>query len=441
MSDIAKVPPDERPENRHSPLAVHWLGAGLSSTPGLVRLANSVRSLSVWDRDLERARNAVRAARDAHPNSRARAEALGWKRMRSAVRAGDVIVSMLPGEYHARVARLCVDRGAHFVCSSYLTRPVEELHREGVRKGLCLVNEVGLDPGIDHLFAHDLFDRYRESAVFSPDHRLSFRSYCGGLPQVLDAFRYRFSWSPAGVLKALRAPARWIDGAEVRQSDKPWQTIRETAVPVASGGMETFEAYPNRDSLPFRQRYGLDPSWNVDEFVRGTLRPHGWSDAWRGVFAELDALDALPSELADARLHALSDDLWTRHACSPGEADRVVLSVELEVRTSEGQPLWHKRLWLDERGDETATAMARLVSWTVSLAVEDVIHGRTPSGVQTTPAGQTDVTRWIEQLETLGVRSRVTHGTNSIDRCVALQRGVRTLFAPRERRSGASAIR
>ena len=185
--------------------------------------------------------------------------------------------------------------------------------------------------------------------------------------------------------------------------------------------MEAFEAYPNRDSLPFRHRYRIDPDWKVDEFVRGTLRPRGWSAAWRHIFAELDALEELPDAVADERLRALSDDLWAEHAYAQGEVDRVVLSVELEVRTPEGQPVWHQRRWLDECGDETSSAMARLVSWTVSMAVEDVIHGRSPVGVQATPAELANVMRWIDRLDELGVRTRLSHGSTGIDRCIALK--------------------
>jgi saccharopine dehydrogenase-like NADP-dependent oxidoreductase len=148
--------------------------------------------------------------------------------------------------------------------------------------GVAVVNEVGLDPGIDHLMAHRLVADYRASAAFAPENVLSFQSLCGGLPKAPNAFRYKFSWSPVGVLKALLAPSRSIRNFTELDMARPWEALTryDAPAPVA----ESFEVYPNRDSLPYMAEYGFAPEWRVRDFVRGTLRLNGWAEAWAEVF-------------------------------------------------------------------------------------------------------------------------------------------------------------
>jgi len=122
----------------------------------------------------------------------------------AALEAGDVVVSMLPGDWHVPLAELAISKGANFVSSSYIAPEMRALDAKAKAAGVALVNEVGLDPGIDHLMAHALMADYRASAAFDAENHLSFISYCGGVPKIPNDFRYKFSWSPLGVLKALR---------------------------------------------------------------------------------------------------------------------------------------------------------------------------------------------------------------------------------------------
>ena len=184
-------------------MTIHWCGTGLSSVPGLRRLISAGLPVTVWNRTVEKAQAAVGdIATDIRPYA---PEALA-----PALAPGDVVVSMLPADQHVALARMCIDHAAHFVSSSYIAPEMAALDPDARMAGVALVNEVGLDPGIDHLMAHDLVEDYRRSPACQPGNVLSFTSYCGGVPKVSNAFRYKFSWSPLGVLKALRSPSCWI---------------------------------------------------------------------------------------------------------------------------------------------------------------------------------------------------------------------------------------
>jgi len=224
---------------------IHWLGAGLSSAPGIIELAKKTTPIIVWNRSLSKAEQALKKD-DVEIDIRQ----LDWEALTQTVKQGDVLVSMLPATMHLQVAQFCLTHQAHFVSSSYISPEMQALNSQAKAAGLCFVNEVGLDPGIDHLLAHLLVDAYQNSAQFSPDNQHYFRSYCGGFPKVANDFKYKFSWSPLGVLKALRSSAKWQDDGVMKTSNAPWEALSQYQASL-SHGIETFQAYPNRDSLPF----------------------------------------------------------------------------------------------------------------------------------------------------------------------------------------------
>lgn len=355
---------------------IHWCGAGLSAVPGLRRLIKAGRPMTIWNRTLDRAKEATAGLSG---DFDLRVFDLGD--LSAALKPSDIAVSMLPGEWHPVIAKACLAAGAHFASSSYVSPEMRALGGAAHDAGLVFVNEVGLDPGLDHMMAHDLVARYRESAAFDAANELSFYSYCGGLSEVPNEFRYKFSWSPLGVLKALRSPSRSLRGGETFDVARPWDAISAYELDLP-GGAETFEVYPNRDSLPFIEDYGFDPAWTVKDFVRGTLRYGGWSDAWSDIFAEVEGLSG-PS--GDARLKEMSEDLWRQHAVKEGEADRVVLSVELRAARG-GKTVWAEGWRLDAIGGPEGSAMARLVSIPLSLAVEAALEGGIAPGVSAAPA-------------------------------------------------------
>lgn len=374
---------------------VHWLGAGLSSVPGIRRLASSGTDMILWNRTLARATEALQGI-----ETTATAAQLDWDALAAAIAPGDVVVSMLPGTLHLQVANLCLERKAHFISSSYISPEMLELNDTAEMAGLCFVNEVGLDPGIDHLLAHSLVDEYKNSSSYDPKNSHYFRSFCGGFPKVANDFTYKFSWSPLGVLKALTSVASWKKAGEVQSIGTPWKAVTQYTAKIAGNTEQTFEAYPNRNSLPFMAQYGFLDEWNTQEFVRGTLRLSGWTKAWKYLFDEIESLE--PSN-AEQRLTELSDDLWDKYAYDEGEQDRVVLCVELEVRdANQEKVLWHKSYDIDEAGKNSGSAMGRLVSITVSLAVESVLNGELVKGVSAAPDKPGIVNDWLDKFRAMG---------------------------------------
>ncbi len=365
-------------------MTIHWCGTGLSAVPGLRRLIENGHPVTVWNRTEAKAREAVG---DLTQDIRAfDIDTLG-----AALEKGDVIVSMLPGDWHVPLAELALEKGADFVSSSYIAPEMRALDAKAKAADARLVNEVGLDPGIDHLMAHWLMADYRASDAFDPENALSFTSYCGGVPKIPNAFRYKFSWAPVGVLKALRSPSRSIRQFSELNVNRPWDALSRYDAPLPSP--ESFEVYPNRDSLPFMADYGFEEDWKVKDFVRGTLRLNGWAEAWADIFAEAGTA-------TDARLQEIADKLLEENAYDEGEPDRVVLCVALEAE-KDGVPVYHKTYVMDASGDERSSAMARLVSIPVSLAVESVLNREIPAGVSAAPSDPKLVQRYMGAVQTL----------------------------------------
>ncbi|MFT4927707.1 MAG: saccharopine dehydrogenase-like NADP-dependent oxidoreductase [Phenylobacterium sp.] len=388
---------------------IHWLGAGLSSTPGIKRLASGANPVIVWNRSLEKAQASL-ASLKGKSKDKLDIRALDWDNLSETVNAGDVVISMLPATMHLKVADLCLSKDAHFVSSSYISPEMAAIDAQAKAQNLCFVNEVGLDPGLDHLLAHSLVNNYKNAECFAPGNQHYFRSYCGGFPKVANDFKYKFSWSPLGVLKALRSPAQWLSQGQPNTSQAPWEALSEYHAQFANG-KEMFQAYPNRDSLPFVSHYGFEDNWDVQEFVRGTLRLAGWSTAWQGIF---DEVAQLSGEAGDLRLQQISRELEQKHSYDAGEPDRVVLCVELEVRSKDdGKTIWHQSYQLDSCGNAVGQAMARLVSLPVSLAVEAVIAGDISVGVSAAPSAPELVSGWLNKLEQLG--EVVSHSDHLID--------------------------
>ena len=369
-------------------MTVHWCGTGLSAIPGLRRLLRAGVDVCVWNRTAEKAREAVGDLTD-------NIHVFDKDALAAELSPGDVVVSMLPGDWHVPLAELCIEKHANFVSSSYIAPEMRALDEPARLAKVALVNEVGLDPGIDHLMAHHLVADYKASQAFDPANEISFISYCGGIPKTPNPFRYKFSWSPLGVLKALRSPSRSIRDFKPLDVARPWDAITSYEAPLETP--ESFEVYPNRDSIPFMKDYRFGEDWKVREFVRGTLRLNGWQEAWSDVFREIETLTGATGE---NRLKEMSDQFWAENAYDPGEPDRVVLCVGLKAE-KDGAAVWHKTYAMDAWGDNRGTAMARLVSVTVALAVESVLARKIPAGVSAAPSDPALVADWMKTVEDL----------------------------------------
>lgn len=366
-------------------MTIHWCGTGLSSGPGVRRLIGAGHPVVVWNRTVEKAREVVG---DLTQDIRA----YSLEALTAALQPGDVAISMLPADQHVAIANTCLQKGAHFVSSSYIAPDMRALDGAFRDAGLVSVNEVGLDPGIDHLMAHDLVARYRTSTAYHVDNELSFTSYCGGVPKIPNPFRYKFSWAPVGVLKALRSPSRSLKNFSELRVARPWDAITRYDAPLPVP--ESFEVYPNRDSYPFMSDYHFDSAWTVRDFVRGTIRLNGWADAWAPVFAEIETLSGPEG---DARLAEMAAGFLRDNAYAPGEPDRVVLFVSLRAQR-DGRVVFHETWAMDAWGDARGSAMGRLVSVPVSLAVESVLAREIPVGVHAAPHDPRLIARWMAEV-------------------------------------------
>jgi len=264
------------------------LGAGLVARP-LVQylLGQPDFQVTVASRTVEKARALI----GDRPNGHALAFDIEREpeRLDDLVAQADLAVSMLPYIHHLQVAHACLRHRRHLVTTSYVKDEMRALDGAARQAGVLFLNEIGLDPGIDHMSAMRIIDRVHASG----GRVVSFRSYCGGLPAPeanTNPFGYKFSWSPRGVLLAGRNDARYLeDGQVVEVPNRRLFATRHT-VPVE--GVGDLEAYPNRDSLPYIQLYGIPEARTM---YRGTLRYPGWCETWQK-FVELGLLDLTERE-------------------------------------------------------------------------------------------------------------------------------------------------
>jgi len=366
---------------------IHWVGTGLSAIPGIKRLIENGHKITVWNRTIEKAQSSLKGLSP-------EIQKFSIEALNSNLNKNDILISMLPGDWHVPLAKICLQNQAHFVSSSYISPEMLALNSDFKAANLACVNEVGLDPGIDHSMAHFLVNDLKNSLP-KKDVSVDFISYCGGVPKIPNPFRYKFSWSPAGVLKALKSPSKSIKNGEIWDVERPWDAITRYTAPLPEP--EEFEVYPNRDSLPFIKQYHFNPDWHINQFVRGTLRLDGWSKAWSSVFNEIENL-TFPE--GDARLQEMSNEFWVKNAYEENEPDRVILCVSLSAK-SNSETLYNKSYVLDAWGTQESSAMARLVSIPVATAVEAIKNGEIKSGVTSAPDSPHLVDRWMTMVESL----------------------------------------
>ena len=366
---------------------IHWVGTGLSAIPGIKRLIENGHKITVWNRTIEKAQSSLKGLSP-------EIQKFSIEALNSNLNKNDILISMLPGDWHVPLAKICLQKQAHFVSSSYISPEMLVLNSDFKAANLACVNEVGLDPGIDHSMAHFLVNDLKNSLPKN-DVSVDFISYCGGVPKIPNPFRYKFSWSPAGVLKALKSPSKSIKNGEIWDVERPWDAITRYTAPLPKP--EEFEVYPNRDSLPFLKQYHFNPDWHVNQFVRGTLRLDGWSKAWSNVFNEIENL-TFPE--GDTRLQEMSNEFWAKNAYEENEPDRVILCVSLSAK-SNSETLYHKSYVLDAWGTQESSAMARLVSIPVATAVEAIKNGEIKPGVTSAPDSPDLVDRWMVMVESL----------------------------------------
>lgn len=278
-------------------------GAGLVVRAHVRYLLDHGFEVTVASRTVSKAEDIL----NGHPNGTPMAYdiTVELERLGEIIADHDVAVSLLPWQFHPQVARACLEQGKHMVTTSYVKDEMAALDAEAREKGVILFNELGVDPGIDHMTAMKVIDRVQADG----GEVTTFQSYCGGLPAPEandNPFGYKFSWSPRGVLLAglndacYRRDGKVVDVPGVELFDHVWP------VSVAIEGEETaLEGYPNRDSMPYTEVYGIDPR---DVMFRGTLRFPGWCATMKQVarlgWLRTDGMDGLEGKTyADVTAH------------------------------------------------------------------------------------------------------------------------------------------
>ena len=261
------------------------LGAGLVTRPH-VRYLLDVPDLEVTvaSRTVSKAESLI----GGHPQGVAVAlDVSNEAELETLISQADLAVSMLPYVYHPKVAALCVKHRKHMVTTSYVKEQMQALDGPAREAGIILLNEIGVDPGIDHMSAMKVIHHVEGNG----GKIASFVSYTGGLPapEASDnPFGYKFSWSPKGVLLAGRNPARFQKGGKLVEI--PGEELFDNYWPVQIEGLGEFEGYPNRDSMPYRETYGIQPT---EWMFRGTLRNVGWCATLKKL-AEMGCFDDAP---------------------------------------------------------------------------------------------------------------------------------------------------
>ncbi|MFX0063064.1 MAG: saccharopine dehydrogenase C-terminal domain-containing protein [Candidatus Hermodarchaeota archaeon] len=244
------------------------LGAGLVAGPLVNYLLEHGYHVTVASRTLSKAETLI----GGHSNGKALEFDITKtpENLKDLVAETDLAVSLLPYIYHVDVAKQCIAHKKHLVTTSYVSDEMRALDAEAKAAGVVFLNELGVDPGIDHMSAMKIIDRVHKAG----GKIISFSSYCGGLPAPeanTNPYGYKFSWSPRGVLLAARNSGLYLkDGKKVFI---PGEELFKNYEIVDIETLGEFEGYPNRDSLKYIDLYNIPETKSM---FRGTLRNKGW---------------------------------------------------------------------------------------------------------------------------------------------------------------------
>ncbi len=405
------------------------LGAGLVSRP-LVRylLDQPETEVIIASRTVSKAEALI----EGHPKGRAVAATVQEKeKLETLVRECDVAISLLPWTYHLQVAELCLQHKTHMVTTSYVSPAMRALDQPARDQGLLFLNEIGLDPGIDHMSAMKMIHAIEKQG----GKVTSFESVCGGLPAPEandNPFGYKFSWSPRGVLLAGRNSAHFLKNGQDMQIENK-DLFRTVSIKEVEG-LGKLEVYPNRDSMLYQELYGLKDARTI---FRGTFRNLGWCETLEKIvnlgflndgerpemldwtWAQLTAslINANPHEVKAAMakhlgipeshgiiarfewlglfsgekvpsnpptvLDALTHVMEHKMAYQPGERDMIVLQHEFMAEYAGGRKESITSLLVDYGIPHGDTSMARTVSLPAAIAVKLMLQGQiTLTGVQ-----------------------------------------------------------
>lgn len=368
------------------------------------------------------------------------------------IKRADIVISMLPAFMHMNVAKDCVKFKKHLATASYVSKEMKELDADAKAAGIILMNEIGLDPGIDHASAMKIIDHIHEQG----GELTSFQSFCGGLvaPECNDnPWGYKFSWNPRNVVLAGQGTAQFIENGEYKYI--PYNRLFTQICTIEMDGYGKFDAYANRDSLSYRKIYNLE---KIPTMLRGTLRMPGYCKAWN-VFVKLGLTDDtykieasetltykqlleafLPQGkqsvkdklvdfmgnemdaetlskiewleiLTDRKIRLkdatpaqiLQDLLEEKWLLKENDKDMIVMQHEFEY-SLKGQTKKITSSLVVKGEDQTYTAMAKTVGLPLAISAKLILQGKIKTRGVTIPTTKEIYEPVLAELETLGVK-------------------------------------
>ena len=315
------------------------IGAGRSSSSLIKYLLDKSTTenlhITIGDVSIENANSKV----NNHKNATAvQLDVFNAEQRIKAIKNADIVISMLPARFHIEVAKDCVTYNKHMVTASYISDEMKALDKDVKSKGLVFMNEIGLDPGVDHMSAMQIIDRIKDNN----GKMLLFESFCGGLvaPESdTNLWNYKFTWNPRNVVLAGQGGAAMFIQENTYKYIPYHKLFRRTEF-LNIDGYGKFEAYANRDSLKYTNIYGLD---NIPTMYRGTIRKVGFSRAWN-VFVQLGMTDDSYT-IEDSENMSFRDFTNLFLAYSP--TDSVELKFRSYLKIDQDDIMWDKFLELN----------------------------------------------------------------------------------------------
>jgi saccharopine dehydrogenase-like NADP-dependent oxidoreductase len=257
---------------------------------------------------------------------------------KAAIEKASIVISMLPAHLHIEIAKDCLEFKKHLVTASYISDAMQSLNEEAIKNNLIFMNEIGLDPGIDHMSAMKVIDEIRAKG----GKMLLFESFCGGLvaPESdNNLWNYKFTWAPRNVVLAGQGgAAKFVQEGTYKYI--PYGTLFRRTEFLEVEGYGKFEAYSNRDSLKYRSIYGLD---DILTLYRGTIRRVGFSKAWN-MFVQLGMTD--DSYIMEDS-ETMSYRQFTNSFLPYHPTDSVEIKTRLILKIDQDDIMWDKLLELD----------------------------------------------------------------------------------------------
>ncbi|MBL7888415.1 MAG: saccharopine dehydrogenase NADP-binding domain-containing protein [Bacteroidia bacterium] len=429
------------------------IGAGRSASSLIKYLLDHAAAenwmVTVGDVSLE----LVQQKTKAHANSRAIAFDINNDAQREEeIKNADLVISMLPAFMHMNVAKDCVRFKKHLATASYVSKEMAELNDEAEKAGIILMNEIGLDPGIDHASAMKIIDHIHANG----GELTSFKSYCGGLvaPESNDnPWGYKFSWNPRNVILAGQGTAQYIENKEYKYI--PYNRLYTQIDTIEVEGYGKFDAYANRDSLSYRKPYGIE---NIPTMLRGTLRMPGYCNAWNVLVKlgltddtyKIEASDKMSyAQLMAAYLTAgkgslkerliqfmgaeatkesiekiewlelfsdrkirvanaspaqiLQDLLEEKWKLKEHDKDMIVMQHQFEYKNSKGESKRIESSLVVKGEDQTYTAMAKTVGLPLAITAKHILKGTITRKGVVIPTTKDIYEPVLNELETMGI--------------------------------------